>query len=151
MLNWLVLLIQGTTLFFKPGLLAGGTIDHECNPQRSIGYFLEAVVCLAPFCKKPIRMTLRGVTNDAFDPSVGLVTISCDAKLLFVLTRHYIYVSEHFILYIQFLFNIYFFKLKHYLAKLGTTWGVVHGWGIYLRKSLCVNNYISFFAEFKSF
>ena len=61
---------KGTMLFYKPGLLTGGSVDHECNPQRSIGYYLEAVVLLAPFCKKPIRLTLRGITNDRHDPMV---------------------------------------------------------------------------------
>lgn len=27
----------GTDLFFQPGLLFGGQIDHECSTQRSIG------------------------------------------------------------------------------------------------------------------
>jgi len=63
----------GTTLFYKPGLLAGGPIDHDCNPQRSIGYYLEAVILLAPFCKKPIRLTLRGVTNDRHGPTVDII------------------------------------------------------------------------------
>ena len=57
-------------LFYKPGLLAGGPVEHVCNPQRSIGYYLEAVVLLAPFCKKPIRLNLKGVTNDRYDPTV---------------------------------------------------------------------------------
>jgi len=68
----------GTSIYYKPGLLAGGTIDHECNPQRSIGYYLEAVVMLAPFCKKPLRLTMRGITNDGFDPSV-----STDLEIIF--------------------------------------------------------------------
>nr|XP_058960547.1 RNA 3'-terminal phosphate cyclase-like protein [Pocillopora verrucosa] len=63
----------GTMLFYKPGLLTGGTIDHDCNPQRSIGYYLEAVVLLAPFCKKPIRLTLKGITNDRHDPTVDII------------------------------------------------------------------------------
>lgn len=58
-------------LFYKPGLLTGGTVEHECNPQRSIGYYLEAVTLLAPFCKKPIRLNLKGVTNDRYDPTVS--------------------------------------------------------------------------------
>ncbi|KAJ7372965.1 rRNA-processing endoribonuclease [Desmophyllum pertusum] len=33
----------------------------------------EAVVLLAPFCKKPIRLTLRGVTNDRHDPTVDII------------------------------------------------------------------------------
>ncbi|KAK3700177.1 hypothetical protein QZH41_010621 [Actinostola sp. cb2023] len=63
----------GTSIYYKPGLLAGGTIDHECNIQRAIGYYLEAVVMLAPFCKKPLKVTMRGVTNDEFDPSVDVI------------------------------------------------------------------------------
>lgn len=63
----------GTMLFYKPGLLAGGVLEHICNPQRSIGYYLEAVILLGPFCKKPIRLNLKGVTNDKFDPTVCTV------------------------------------------------------------------------------
>ena len=58
-------------LFYKPGLLSGGPVEHECNSQRSIGYYLEAVTLLAPFCKKPIRLNLKGVTNDRYDPMVS--------------------------------------------------------------------------------
>ncbi|XP_046842177.1 RNA 3'-terminal phosphate cyclase-like protein [Xenia sp. Carnegie-2017] len=63
----------GTSIFYKPGLLIGGTVDHDCSLQRSIGYFLESVVCLAPFCKRPLQLTLRGVTNDGEDPSVDII------------------------------------------------------------------------------
>lgn len=62
----------GTRLFYQPGLLTGGRFDHDCNTQRSIGYYLEALICLAPFCKKPIHAILRGVTNDQIDPSVDM-------------------------------------------------------------------------------
>jgi RNA 3'-terminal phosphate cyclase-like protein len=64
------IIISGTSIFYKPGLLIGGTVDHDCSVQRSVGYFLESVVCLAPFCKRPLKLTLRGVTNDSEDPSV---------------------------------------------------------------------------------
>ncbi|KAJ8401953.1 hypothetical protein AAFF_G00375340 [Aldrovandia affinis] len=60
----------GTVLFFQPGLLYGGTVEHECNPQRSVGYYLEALLMLAPFMKNPLRVILKGVTNDQKDPSV---------------------------------------------------------------------------------
>ncbi|XP_077982043.1 RNA 3'-terminal phosphate cyclase-like protein, partial [Glandiceps talaboti] len=63
----------GTCVLYQPGLLAGGNIEHECNIQRSIGYYLEALVCLAPFTKKPIKAILRGVTNDKIDPSVDVI------------------------------------------------------------------------------
>lgn len=29
----------GTNLYFQPGLLYGGEVDHECSLQRSIGMF----------------------------------------------------------------------------------------------------------------
>jgi len=60
----------GTSVLYVPGLLIGGTVEHDCNLERSIGYFLEPLATLAPFCKKPLRMTLRGVTNDSNDLSV---------------------------------------------------------------------------------
>ncbi|XP_070564203.1 RNA 3'-terminal phosphate cyclase-like protein [Ptychodera flava] len=63
----------GTGVFYQPGLLAGGNIEHDCNIQRSLGYYLEALVCLAPFCKKPIKAILRGITNDKIDPSVDVI------------------------------------------------------------------------------
>ncbi|MBN3306707.1 RCL1 protein, partial [Amia calva] len=53
-----------------PGLLYGGAVEHDCNLQRSIGYYLEPLLALAPFMKSPIRAVLRGVTNDQKDPSV---------------------------------------------------------------------------------
>ena len=62
--------ITGTAVYYQPGMLVGGTIEHDCNPQRAIGYYLEALMCLAPFMKSPVRAILRGVTNDQNDPSV---------------------------------------------------------------------------------
>lgn len=61
----------GTTILLKPGVITGGTLTHECPLSRSIGYFLEPIVMLAPFCKKPLNLTLRGITTDAHDLSVG--------------------------------------------------------------------------------
>ncbi|XP_056259671.1 RNA 3'-terminal phosphate cyclase-like protein isoform X1 [Seriola aureovittata] len=63
----------GTVLFYQPGLLFGGTVEHDCNPQRSIGYYLEALLMLAPFMKNSLKATLRGVTNDSVDPTVDLL------------------------------------------------------------------------------
>ncbi|CAH0380906.1 unnamed protein product [Bemisia tabaci] len=60
----------GTTLYFQPGMLTGGKFDHECCKQRAIGYYFEAVLAFAPFCKKALEITLRGVTNNKIDPSV---------------------------------------------------------------------------------
>lgn len=62
--------VTGTVLRYRPGMLTGGTFVHECNIQRSIGYYLEILFCLAPFCKHRVKATLRGVTNDSTDPTV---------------------------------------------------------------------------------
>ncbi|XP_029469463.1 RNA 3'-terminal phosphate cyclase-like protein isoform X2 [Rhinatrema bivittatum] len=60
----------GTTLYYQPGLLFGGSLEHDCSPERAIGYYLESLLCLAPFMKHPLKIVLRGVTNDQMDPSV---------------------------------------------------------------------------------
>lgn len=54
----------GTGLYYQPGLLAGGTLEHECCKQRGIGYYLEVLMGLGPFCKNPLNIILRGVTNN---------------------------------------------------------------------------------------
>ncbi|KAL3274826.1 hypothetical protein HHI36_019609 [Cryptolaemus montrouzieri] len=48
----------GTSLYFQPGLLYGGSIEHECSLQRGIGYYLEVLFMLGLFCKKPLHATL---------------------------------------------------------------------------------------------
>ena len=53
----------GTSIYYNPGLLAGGEVDHDCSPQRGIGYYLEGAMLLAPFCKNPLSLKLKGVTN----------------------------------------------------------------------------------------
>ncbi|XP_015119693.1 probable RNA 3'-terminal phosphate cyclase-like protein [Diachasma alloeum] len=63
----------GTSLFYSPGLLVGGELEHDCSLQRGIGYYLEAVMALAPFCKKPVDIKLRGITNNTLDPSVDRI------------------------------------------------------------------------------
>lgn len=54
----------GTALYFQPGILIGGAVDHQCCVQRGIGYYLEVLMALGPFCKKPLNCTLKGVTNN---------------------------------------------------------------------------------------
>ncbi|CCI40333.1 hypothetical protein ABG067_002534 [Albugo candida] len=60
----------GTRLKYRPGFIIGGSFEHDCGQKRSIGWFLEALVALAPFGKLPVRAVLRGVTNDNTDISV---------------------------------------------------------------------------------
>ncbi|CDW99476.1 hypothetical protein, partial [Sporisorium scitamineum] len=63
----------GTSVLLKPGIIAGGKVVHDCSLTRGIGYWLEWLVVLAPFAKKELRLTLRGVTNK--DGDLGVDTI----------------------------------------------------------------------------
>ncbi|KAJ3182117.1 rRNA-processing endoribonuclease [Gaertneriomyces sp. JEL0708] len=60
----------GTTVVYRPGTLTGGTLQHDCPTSRAMGYFLEPIIALSPFCKSAIKLTLTGVTNDNVDVSV---------------------------------------------------------------------------------
>ena len=61
---------MNTSLVYTPGMIFGGRIEHDCGLQRSITYFLELLMCLAPFCKEKLDVTLNGITNDSLDASV---------------------------------------------------------------------------------
>eukprot|EP01001_Neometanema_parovale_P006638 NODE_2987_length_1301_cov_116.439728_g2836_i0.p1 GENE.NODE_2987_length_1301_cov_116.439728_g2836_i0~~NODE_2987_length_1301_cov_116.439728_g2836_i0.p1 ORF type:complete len:395 (-),score=68.74 NODE_2987_length_1301_cov_116.439728_g2836_i0:116-1237(-) len=77
------ILSTGTVVRYRPGVLIGGKFSHECNPARGIGYYLEALVMLAPFCKTPIEAKLMGVTNKDGDIGVDAfrtITIPLLAK-----------------------------------------------------------------------
>lgn len=63
----------GTAVLVKPGVIIGGNITHDCPLSRSVGYFLEPLVMLAPFSKKPMNLTLKGITTDDKDLSVDLI------------------------------------------------------------------------------
>ncbi|KAL5747769.1 hypothetical protein ACOSP7_024783 [Xanthoceras sorbifolium] len=61
----------GTKLKYKPGTVMGGKyLVHDCGVSRSIGYFLEPLILLALFAKKPLSIRLKGITNDSKDPCV---------------------------------------------------------------------------------
>ncbi|TYK07873.1 putative RNA 3'-terminal phosphate cyclase-like protein [Cucumis melo var. makuwa] len=61
----------GTSLKYKPGIVMGGrNLEHDCGLTRSIGYFLEPLILLALFGRKPLSIKLKGITNDSKDPSV---------------------------------------------------------------------------------
>ena len=65
---------SGTIVRFKPGTITGGrALTHDCGTSRSIGYFLEDLLYLAPFAKKPVQITLTGITNDDLDLSVDVI------------------------------------------------------------------------------
>ncbi|KAJ2118434.1 hypothetical protein GGH17_005812, partial [Coemansia sp. RSA 788] len=59
----------GTSVVLRPGMITGGRIDMDCPVSRSIGYYLEALVAIAPFGKDQMTATLRGVTTNNVDLS----------------------------------------------------------------------------------
>ncbi|KAJ2352633.1 hypothetical protein IWW50_004350 [Coemansia erecta] len=63
----------GTSVMLRPGMITGGRIDMDCPITRGIGYYLEALVALAPFGKEQMTATLRGVTSNNTDLSVDLI------------------------------------------------------------------------------
>jgi len=67
----------GTQLSYQPGALLGGRVEHSCSLTRGIGYWLEPILALAPFCKEPLHLILTGVTNNQIDPSPDWIKASC--------------------------------------------------------------------------
>lgn len=52
----------GTTLRYSPGIVTGGSgYTHDCGRSRSIGFFLEPLVCIALFAKKVAQWYLHSV------------------------------------------------------------------------------------------
>jgi RNA 3'-terminal phosphate cyclase-like protein len=48
----------------------GGKVNHDCGLSRSIGWFIEGILPLAPFCKVPMQLSLTGITHDEIDFTV---------------------------------------------------------------------------------
>lgn len=63
----------GTTVIYRPGIIIGGTLTHECPTSRAVGYFIEPMLLLSPFGKTPLMLTLKGVTSSKLDTSVDTV------------------------------------------------------------------------------
>ncbi|KAL1929949.1 hypothetical protein VTP01DRAFT_1103 [Rhizomucor pusillus] len=63
----------GTSILYKPGSIEGGRVEHDCGTERSIAYYLEPMIALAPFSKKPFVLNLKGITTDHIDNSVDII------------------------------------------------------------------------------
>lgn len=68
----------GTQLRFQPGVLLGGEFEHHCPDSRSIGWFLEGILPLAPFGKETFSILFHGITDGCCekDPSADYLRIS---------------------------------------------------------------------------
>ena len=64
---------SGTRVTFSPGVLLGGEHEFDLPPDRGIGYYLEFLLYLAPFCKHPMEITFKGVTNCRTDCSADYI------------------------------------------------------------------------------
>ena len=71
----------GTSLFLKPGVISGGKITHDCGLEKGIGWFLEWIAVLAPFAKKELHLTLRGITTHHDDLGVRACLLFVDWPL----------------------------------------------------------------------
>jgi RNA 3'-terminal phosphate cyclase-like protein len=64
----------GTALRYRPGIIIGGEkLSHDCGTSRAISYFAEPLLVLAPFAKRALVITLKGVTNGPDDVSVDVL------------------------------------------------------------------------------
>ncbi|ODQ68013.1 18S rRNA biogenesis protein [Nadsonia fulvescens var. elongata DSM 6958] len=66
----------GTTILYKPGLIVGGTFTHNCPLSRSVGYYIEPVLLMAPFGKKATDITFKGITSGEKDLGVDIIRTS---------------------------------------------------------------------------
>lgn len=64
----------GIAMRYRPGIITGGErLTHECATSRAIGYFVQPLLVLAPFAKRELSVTLRGITNGPDDLSVDVL------------------------------------------------------------------------------
>ncbi|QLG74392.1 hypothetical protein HG535_0G02750 [Zygotorulaspora mrakii] len=63
----------GTTIIYRPGIIIGGSVTHNCSKDRPVGYFVEPLLYLAPFSKKKFSIMLRGITSSHNDAGVEAI------------------------------------------------------------------------------
>lgn len=63
----------GTSVFFRPGVVRGGKVSHDCPLDKSIAWFLEWIIPLAPFAKRELHLTLTGITTGPDSLGVDLI------------------------------------------------------------------------------
>lgn len=52
----------GTTVIYRPGIIIGGQLTHNCPTSKPVGYFIEPMLYLAPFSKNKFSIIFKGLT-----------------------------------------------------------------------------------------
>lgn len=76
----------GTRLILKPGIVdsaEGSLIEHNCDLERSVTYYLECICLLGIFGKQNLSMVLNGNTDDSIDQSID----SFKSSMIFLLNQ----------------------------------------------------------------
>lgn len=63
----------GTTVIYKPGIIVGGSVTHNCPNGKPVGYFVEPMLYLAPFSKKKFSIIFRGCTSSHDDAGIEAI------------------------------------------------------------------------------
>lgn len=60
---------SGTSFKLIPGIINGGSLSFDCGLERPIGYYLEMLIPLALFAKKPVSIIFSGITQGSNEMS----------------------------------------------------------------------------------
>lgn len=63
----------GTTVIYRPGIIVGGSVTHNCPNGKPVGYFVEPMLYLAPFSKKKFSIIFRGCTASHDDAGLEAI------------------------------------------------------------------------------
>ena len=76
----------GTEFRYRPGIINnnnGNDIVFECGSERSICYYLEFIIPICIFGKMPLKLIMKGFTNDESDIGID----SFKVELLSIIRR----------------------------------------------------------------
>ncbi|KAI5950545.1 hypothetical protein CANMA_005205 [Candida margitis] len=63
----------GTTIIYRPGIIIGGEVTHNCPHSKPVGYFIQPMLMLAPFSKKKFSIVFKGITNAGDETGVDAI------------------------------------------------------------------------------
>ncbi|KAI3403466.2 hypothetical protein KGF56_003750 [Candida oxycetoniae] len=63
----------GTTVIYRPGIIVGGEITHTCPTSKSVSYFIEPMLMLAPFSKNKFSIIFKGLTNNLNETGIDAI------------------------------------------------------------------------------